>query len=314
MRARTNIARVLAIIAICFASTVSAMLPESGWYWNPTESGRGFNIEIQNNVLFMSGFVYDASGKPIWVVGSCVMTSDRNCSAVLYQTSGGQCIGCAYGGPPAIAQYGTAVITFTSETTALVTVNGIALSLQRQAWAIDLTNVATPLLGEWAIVSGSVVLPVYFGDKITFSLVVSSGGTTGAGGSRTGDIARVAVGSLTPAGWGILFDSSPSYYTLFVFSFAGLNTIAGDAAVYLKGTQPTGSLPFIANRIRSAAAAQGGNAPGFTPRALVVSPASAASSAADEARSAAMVSASGSTLARLQDMARTLEPLLNNQK
>jgi hypothetical protein len=40
-----------------------AILPDGGWYWNPTESGRGFNIEIQNNVLFVAGFVYDAQGK-----------------------------------------------------------------------------------------------------------------------------------------------------------------------------------------------------------------------------------------------------------
>jgi hypothetical protein len=42
-------------------------VPDSGWYFNPNESGRGFNIEIQGNTLFMAGFIYDTAGNPIWL-------------------------------------------------------------------------------------------------------------------------------------------------------------------------------------------------------------------------------------------------------
>ena len=293
-------------LILCFSSASHAMLPDSGWYWNSNESGRGFNIEIQNNVLFMSGFVYDQAGNPIWVVGSCTMTSDRNCSADLYQTAGGQCIGCAYNGFPSTAKYGTAAIFFTSEITALVTINGTTLTLQRQQFAIDLTNVATPLLGEWAFISGTQLLPVYFGDRITFSSAQTLSGALTAAGARTGDSSRIAVGNLTSSGWGILIDSSPAYFTIYVFSFTGLNSIAGDSSVFLKTAIPTSTLPFIANRVKSAAAAAGANAPGVTPRAMPIS--ASHWSTADQAKSEAMQGTEG--LAGIQEAARSLQPLL----
>jgi hypothetical protein len=51
MPLRARILRVLVALAIFATTAVYAMLPENGWYWNRNESGRGFNIEIQNNVL-----------------------------------------------------------------------------------------------------------------------------------------------------------------------------------------------------------------------------------------------------------------------
>src|SRR2546423_376824 len=85
--------------AIALAVTVgsaSAILPDSGWYFNPTESGRGFNIEIQNNVLFMAGFLYDTTGKPIWIVTGGPMSSDRTYSGAALQTANGQVLGGSY--------------------------------------------------------------------------------------------------------------------------------------------------------------------------------------------------------------------------
>jgi hypothetical protein len=40
----------------------------TGIYWNPAEPGRGFAIEIQNGVLYMGGYMYDASGLPVWYI------------------------------------------------------------------------------------------------------------------------------------------------------------------------------------------------------------------------------------------------------
>ena len=59
----TVLAFLMAVAGVC-----DAVLPDGGWYWNPAEAGRGFNIEIQDNLLFVAAFVYDVQGKPVWYV------------------------------------------------------------------------------------------------------------------------------------------------------------------------------------------------------------------------------------------------------
>jgi hypothetical protein len=38
--------RIFWALAALAALPANAIYPESGWYWNASESGRGFNIEI----------------------------------------------------------------------------------------------------------------------------------------------------------------------------------------------------------------------------------------------------------------------------
>ena len=45
-----------------------AHLPETGWYWNPAEGGRGYAIEVQNDRIFMAVFHYQPDGSPTWNV------------------------------------------------------------------------------------------------------------------------------------------------------------------------------------------------------------------------------------------------------
>lgn len=248
--------------AMMFTSVSHAVLPDNGWYWNPNEGGRGFNIEIQNNLLFMSAFIYDAQGKPIWLVSGGAMTSDHAYSGQLYQTSGGQCMGCAYK-PAAETLYGTATINFTGATTATISINGIAVQAQRQAFGIDFSNVATPLLGEWAFVEGSAAGGFYMGDRIMLTKTMLLSGQLGAVGSRTGSPSKIAAGFWQPSdGWGILVDYSATYYDLFVFTFAAFDRIEGYEYFYLKTGSPGNGVPFVAQRIKSAAAAAGQIAPG----------------------------------------------------
>jgi hypothetical protein len=48
------------------AMTPAAGTPETGIWWNPAESGRGFALEIQAGTMFLGGYMFDASGNPIW--------------------------------------------------------------------------------------------------------------------------------------------------------------------------------------------------------------------------------------------------------
>lgn len=253
----------LFIATLVMSSTASAMLPDNGWYWNPNESGRGFNIEIQNNVLFMSGFVYDQAGNQVWAVSGGTMSSDRFYSGTAYVTSGGQCVGCAYRAPTNTA-IGNITVNFSDEQHATITFNGTAIQVQREPFGLDFTNPVTPLFGEWATTEGSVSFPVYFGERLSFTRpFTGNSGTPVAAGNRTGDTARVLVGNYTPGvGWGMLLDSAPSYYKVYVFTFTGFNRMQGISSTFLKTSQPSGYLDMLGSRVQSGVAAAGGNAPG----------------------------------------------------
>jgi hypothetical protein len=254
---------IIAVLLLAAPVSALAILPDSGWYWNPAESGRGFNIEIQNNLLFAAGFIYDNAGNPLWLTTGGPMSSDRTYNGDLIETLGGQCIGCAYRAPSA-TKIGNISIAFPTSTTATVTIDGSVLNLRREQFGIDLANPVTPLLGEWAITTGSPVFPVYFGERLTLSSAENTASGPGAFGTRTGDSARTVVGAFIASSgeWGFLVDSSTSYYTIYSFNFIGFNLLQGVSSTFPKGSNPTGTLDSFAHRITSGAAASGQNAPG----------------------------------------------------
>ena len=56
-------------------------------WWNPAESGWGMAVTQQYGVTFVAWYVYDAAGKPTWLVSTCLM-SGASCSGPLYRTTG----------------------------------------------------------------------------------------------------------------------------------------------------------------------------------------------------------------------------------
>jgi hypothetical protein len=43
-------------------------IPESGWWWNEQEAGRGFFLEWQGPTLDIAGYMYDEAGNPVWYI------------------------------------------------------------------------------------------------------------------------------------------------------------------------------------------------------------------------------------------------------
>jgi hypothetical protein len=68
----------------------AATLPESGWYWNAAESGRGWAIERQGDRLFTAGFMYETNGVPVWYVSTLSVQSDGTYLGNLDRYVGGQ--------------------------------------------------------------------------------------------------------------------------------------------------------------------------------------------------------------------------------
>jgi hypothetical protein len=87
---------------------------ENGWWWNAGESGRGYSIEVQGNTLFMVGFMYDASGNPVWYYSSGTMQSVAKYAGRLLTIRGGQTLGGPYKAPTSTTDIGSITVDFTS--------------------------------------------------------------------------------------------------------------------------------------------------------------------------------------------------------
>jgi len=250
------------------ASSSWAVIPENGWWWNSDESGRGFNIEIQNNLLFLSTFGYDNSGHPVWYVGGGAMTSDRDWTGTIYSTAGGQCYGCPYVAPQTVA-VGAATLHFTSSQTAVLTVGSTSISVKRENFWLN-ESVPDAMMGQWSAVIGAAG-DIFDAERIDYAFDYTSSGTVYAAGSRHGSTAAANAALVTydynHGEWLALLDSSAPYYRLFIFNTTGFNRVEGSFYIYAKGSSPTGSGTFYqAFRTASAAYIQTGNGPASSKR------------------------------------------------
>lgn len=100
----------------------AAFQPESGWWWNASESGRGFSLEIQSGTLFMAGYMYDAQGNPIWYSTSGAMASANRYTGSWVQWANGQTLYGSYKIPAIVnSSAGNISLMFTSTTSATLT-------------------------------------------------------------------------------------------------------------------------------------------------------------------------------------------------
>jgi hypothetical protein len=91
------------IIPNGLGTTPLANQPENGWWWNPSEDGRGFFLEWQGNTLFMAGYMYDANGDPLWYYTSAPATSLQSYSSKWLQLGNGPTLSGPYRQPETIS-------------------------------------------------------------------------------------------------------------------------------------------------------------------------------------------------------------------
>jgi alpha-tubulin suppressor-like RCC1 family protein len=93
--------------------TCQPQAPQTGWWWNPAEGGRGFSIEAQGNHLFMAGYFYDASGRATWMVSPGYTTLDGSLyNSTMYTYSNGQTLTGAYKQPSGPVAAGAITLAF----------------------------------------------------------------------------------------------------------------------------------------------------------------------------------------------------------
>lgn len=104
-----------------------AFTPATGLWWNPNESGTGYNIEVYHGVMVVTMYSYGAGGDPLWylVVGNLGNAGGGvAATGTLDKYRGGQCASCMYQIPTTMGNDGGMTITFTSPITATVQLPG----------------------------------------------------------------------------------------------------------------------------------------------------------------------------------------------
>jgi hypothetical protein len=115
-----------------------AFTPVTGLWWNPNESGSGYNLQVQHGVLVMTMFSYTTGGDPLWylAVGPLVNSGTGvTATGSLDKARGGQCASCTYRMPIVMGSDGNMTITFASPSMATVRLpGGRVTQIQPQVW------------------------------------------------------------------------------------------------------------------------------------------------------------------------------------
>ncbi|MFZ6675513.1 hypothetical protein [Undibacterium sp. Xuan67W] len=184
------------IVSSGASAVPAAGTPETGWWWNSAEGGRGFSIEIQKGTMFLAGYMYDSAGNPIWYAsGPTAMSSQYSYKGVWQQYGNGQTLTGAYKPASVVnANVGAISLTFNNSTSAtLVLPNGTSIPLTRFSFGgatIPIQNFAGAYAGSY---SGY--------DSGTFNVNVSpAGAITGSGYSNTDKLSFGVSGNVGTGG------------------------------------------------------------------------------------------------------------------
>lgn len=79
-----------AAAAVAQARDLASPGPQTGWWWNPTQPGRGFTLEVRGNNMFMAGYLYADGGRATWLVSGGPMAQSNLYSGKLLAFGGGQ--------------------------------------------------------------------------------------------------------------------------------------------------------------------------------------------------------------------------------
>lgn len=152
----------LAAIVGLVAGNVQAYEPESGLWWNPDESGTGYFIEIQDDMLVFAVSGGSLSGQAKWYSAVGRLDGNAYFEAELQSYTNMQAIGMPYYGRPTLEPgYGRVKIVFDPQDNRRATLtwpNGRSVPIQRYEFyfvrpedAAGVRADTTRMLGEWQV-------------------------------------------------------------------------------------------------------------------------------------------------------------------
>ena len=81
-------------------------MPAAGWWWNASEAGSGYFIEVQGTTLFMAAYMYADSGQAAWYTSTGAMTGTSVFQGSLVEYANGQTLTGTYQAPSVAADRG----------------------------------------------------------------------------------------------------------------------------------------------------------------------------------------------------------------
>jgi hypothetical protein len=137
------------LLALLCAVCVDAhAAPQTGWWWNPDESGRGFFVESHDGITFIGAYLYDNDGHALWLVAGGENDDAYNYTGPLYMQSGGETLLGDYVAPAAPVAVGNITVHFADDTHGTVTWPGGVVQIQRQTFGAGDTPFE-PQAGWW---------------------------------------------------------------------------------------------------------------------------------------------------------------------
>ena len=97
-----------------FGEGPSPLQPQTGWWWNPLESGSGYSVEVQGESAFVVSFMYDDAGNPTWYFTAGPMVTPTHYEGDWLQIFGGQTMTGPYRAPEAPRKLGRVILDFAS--------------------------------------------------------------------------------------------------------------------------------------------------------------------------------------------------------
>jgi hypothetical protein len=147
---RASIARVAPWLLAVFLGLSGAVhaAPQTGWWWNPNESGRGFFVESHDGITFIGAYFYDDDGHARWLVAGGQNDDSYNYTGQLYSLANGETLFGNYVAPSAPVYSGTVTVHFTDDTHGTLTWPGGTVQIERQIFGTG-QPAFEPLAGWW---------------------------------------------------------------------------------------------------------------------------------------------------------------------
>ena len=126
-----------------------APAPQSGWWWNPQESGRGFTLEVKDQTMVLASYLYDADGHASWYLSAGRFFADGSFSASLDAYAGGQALSTSYRAATLQGSAGKLELSCRSEDACTLQWPGGTVPIERLVWDLGASPNTAPETGWW---------------------------------------------------------------------------------------------------------------------------------------------------------------------
>jgi hypothetical protein len=157
------------VLSTCCLINTAVAAPQTGWWWNPAESGRGFFIESQGGITYVAAYLYADDGRARWLVAGGSNADPYHYAGRLLEYGAGQTLFGAYVAPANPVDAGPVAVDFSDDTHGTITWTGGVVPIEREIFGSG-PAAYVPESGWWwdAAESGSGYSIEVQGDNLFF--------------------------------------------------------------------------------------------------------------------------------------------------